>query len=60
MKTLTCLFFALFCALSAFAYPAKVVGVIDGDTCTVLTAENQQIKIRLGGIDTPERLLRET
>ena len=32
----------------------KVVGVSDGDTITVLTAEKQQIKVRLYGIDCPE------
>ena len=53
MKKLLCLI--LFCTLSAFGYPAKVVGISDGDTCTVLTADNQQVKIRLAGIDTPEK-----
>ena len=43
------------CALSAFGYPAKVISIIDGDTVHVLTADKQQIKIRLAGIDTPER-----
>ena len=32
----------------------KVVGIIDGDTFTLLTSENKQIKIRLHGIDCPE------
>ncbi len=32
----------------------KVVGVHDGDTCTVLDSKNQQYKIRFGGIDAPE------
>jgi micrococcal nuclease len=35
-------------------YPAKVVGVTDGDTLTVLTARNTQVRIRLAGIDAPE------
>jgi endonuclease YncB( thermonuclease family) len=35
-------------------YPAKVIGVTDGDTIIVLTGKNQQIKIRLEGIDCPE------
>ena len=43
------------CALSAFGFQAKVVSIADGDTCTVLTAQNKQIKIRLAGIDTPEK-----
>ena len=33
----------------------RVVGVSDGDTVTVLTAENRQFKIRLSGIDAPEK-----
>jgi len=32
-----------------------VVGVTDGDTSTVLRDRHQQIKVRLWGIDTPER-----
>jgi len=32
----------------------KVVGVHDGDSITVLAAENVQIKVRLEGIDAPE------
>jgi endonuclease YncB( thermonuclease family) len=34
--------------------PARVVGFTDGDTITVLVAEHT-IKVRLAGIDTPER-----
>ena len=33
----------------------KVVKVIDGDTITILNSENKQIKIRLYGIDAPEK-----
>jgi len=33
----------------------KVVGVTDGDTITVLDGANTQYKIRLAGIDAPER-----
>ena len=35
-------------------YSARVVGVSDGDTITVLTAAKRQVKIRLHGIDAPE------
>lgn len=35
-------------------FNAKVVGVHDGDSITVLTSSNQQIKVRLEGIDCPE------
>lgn len=33
----------------------RVVGVADGDTITVLDASNTQFKIRLAGIDAPEK-----
>ena len=33
----------------------RVVGVSDGDTITVLDADHQQYKIRLSGIDAPEK-----
>jgi endonuclease YncB( thermonuclease family) len=33
----------------------KVVTIADGDTFTLLSKENKQIKIRLYGIDTPEK-----
>lgn len=33
----------------------KVVGVSDGDTITLLDAKNQQYKVRLSGIDAPEK-----
>ena len=34
----------------------RVVGVADGDTLTVLDDANQQYKIRLAGIDAPEKV----
>lgn len=33
----------------------RVVGVADGDTITVLNAQKVQHKIRLAGIDAPEK-----
>ena len=33
----------------------KVVNIADGDTLTILTSDKEQIKIRLHGIDAPER-----
>lgn len=33
----------------------KVVKIADGDTITILTKENSQIKVRLHGIDCPEK-----
>lgn len=33
----------------------KVVKVADGDTFTLLTEDNKQVKVRLHGIDCPEK-----
>ena len=35
-------------------YPARVVGIVDGDMLTVLKADQTTVKIRLHGIDAPE------
>jgi endonuclease YncB( thermonuclease family) len=39
----------------AESYKAKVVRITDGDTITVIRNNKQQVKIRLAGIDCPER-----
>lgn len=44
-----------FSSASADELMGKVVGVSDGDTVTLLTAEHRQVKIRLAGIDAPEK-----
>ncbi len=55
-RTLLLVFAWLFgFAVTAFAYPAKCVKVTDGDTIHVLTADKKQVKIRLYGIDAPEK-----
>ena len=41
-------------ACSALAETGKVVGVHDGDSITVLASGNEQLKVRLEGIDAPE------
>ncbi|MEH6634634.1 MAG: thermonuclease family protein [Halioglobus sp.] len=38
-----------------FDLKGRVVRVADGDTLSILTTSNQQYKIRLHGIDSPER-----
>lgn len=47
---------ALFLTVSCVAetLSGRIVGVTDGDTVTLLTPENRQMKIRLYGIDAPE------
>ncbi len=46
---------ALACTAHAETITGRVVGVADGDTITVLDADKVQHKIRLSGIDAPER-----
>lgn len=52
MKTIL-LFFLLLGSLSGFE--GKVIRVSDGDTIVVLTQDKEQIKVRLNGIDAPEK-----
>ena len=39
----------------SWAWSGRVIGIADGDTITVLRDGKQQVKIRLYGIDTPEK-----
>ena len=47
--------FALCNTAAANVIHGRVVGVSDGDSVTVLDAQKTQYKIRLAGIDAPER-----
>jgi endonuclease YncB( thermonuclease family) len=49
------LIFLLIFPCLTWAWSGKVVGIADGDTITALREGNQQVKIRLYGIDCPER-----
>ncbi len=54
-KALVCLLLALACTANAETITGLVVGIADGDTITVLDADKVQHKIRLAGIDAPEK-----
>lgn len=41
--------------LPAHAWQGKVVGISDGDTITVLSPDKKEMKIRLYGVDCPEK-----
>jgi endonuclease YncB( thermonuclease family) len=53
MKAIPILLF--FCTLAHADITGRVVAVIDGDTIKVLAADNTEYKVRLTGIDAPER-----
>lgn len=56
-RTLTVIFLSALLATPVFgaALQGKVVGISDGDTITLLDANNREYKIRLAGIDAPEK-----
>lgn len=51
---LTSFIFAVILQTDLQAFPAKVIGIMDGDTIEVLH-DGRPMRIRLHGIDTPER-----
>jgi endonuclease YncB( thermonuclease family) len=53
--TTTLLFLLATFTAQATTLHGKVVHIADGDTLTILTESKQQVKIRLAGIDTPEK-----
>ena len=55
MKRFLTIILILFWPLTTHAWIAKVVSVTDGDTIKVFNADQGQVKIRLYGIDTPEK-----
>jgi endonuclease YncB( thermonuclease family) len=55
MKSLLFIVLCLATCVHAVELRGKVVGVSDGDTVTVLDAERHQHKVRLAGIDAPEK-----
>jgi endonuclease YncB( thermonuclease family) len=55
MKFALCLTLLLALQANATTIEGRVVAVADGDTVTVLDSANTQHKIRLSGIDAPEK-----
>lgn len=59
MRTYSLVLLVVVAFLSSFATAevlhGEVTGVTDGDTITLLNSQKQQHKIRLGGIDAPEK-----
>jgi len=55
IRVFVCCALVLSLSASALAWSGKVVGVSDGDTIKVLNSTMEQVKIRLYGVDTPEK-----
>lgn len=55
LKSLFAIVLILTAAGTSWSWQGKVIAVADGDTMTVLTNSNEQVRIRLYGIDTPEK-----
>ena len=47
--------FFLITASNADAWQGRVVRVLDGDTIEVMSAKDKPVRVRLYGIDTPEK-----
>lgn len=47
--------FLLMSMMTVSVFNAKVIRITDGDTIVVLTDKKEQVKIRLDGIDCPEK-----
>jgi micrococcal nuclease len=58
VTTFFLLVYSIYASVSLAAdasFLAKVISITDGDTLKALSAQNQQVKIRLAEIDSPER-----
>ena len=52
---ITLIFIIIPVLCSAQRFSVKVVGISDGDTFTAINSDNLQLKIRIYGIDAPEK-----
>ena len=55
LAALLCLVLAAQAIAATSQFTGVVIAVADGNTLTVLTTDKQQVKIRLYGVDCPER-----
>lgn len=55
MQTILFIFTMMASVAQAATLTGRVIKIADGDTLTILDAQNQQFKIRMAGIDAPEK-----
>jgi endonuclease YncB( thermonuclease family) len=55
LRTIDLVLFQLAAICSFAQLEGKVVSIADGDTSTLLSADNRQTKVRLYGVDAPEK-----